>query len=81
MNITANKEPTKIAIVSWPKISNAFLAKISPYFKFPDWVKNKGTATSEKFHKFLPKEKERIVQKDINSATREDLISVYEIFI
>ena len=61
------------------KVSNAFLSKIRPYFKFPDWVKNKGTATSEKFHKFLPKEKEKIIQKDINVATREDLIAVYGI--
>ena len=61
------------------QVSNVFLAKISPYFKFPDWVKNKGTATSEKFHKFLPKEKEKIIQKDINTATREDLIAVYGI--
>ncbi|UGS23083.1 ComEA family DNA-binding protein [Flavobacterium channae] len=61
------------------KVSTAFLSKISPYFKFPDWVKNKGVATSEKFHKFLPKEKEKIIQKDINTATREDLIAVYGI--
>jgi DNA uptake protein ComE-like DNA-binding protein len=61
------------------QVSNVFLVKISPYFKFPDWVKNKGTATSEKFHKFLPKEKEKIIQKDINVATREDLIEVYGI--
>lgn len=61
------------------KVSNSFLSKISPYFKFPDWVKNKGTATSEKFHKFLPKEKVKIIQKDINAATREDLIAVYGI--
>lgn len=61
------------------QVSNTFLAKISPYFKFPDWVKNKGTANSEKFHKFLPKEKEKIIQKDINTATREDLIAVYGI--
>jgi DNA uptake protein ComE-like DNA-binding protein len=61
------------------QVSNAFLSKISPYFKFPDWVKNKGITTSEKFHKFLPKEKEKIIQKDINVATREDLIAVYGI--
>ena len=61
------------------QVSNAFLSKISPYFKFPDWVENKGTATSEKFHKFLPKEKEKFIQKDINTATREDLIAVYGI--
>ena len=61
------------------QVSNAFLSKISPYFKFPDWVKNREKATSEKFHKFLPKEKEKILQKDINTATREDLIEVYGI--
>ena len=61
------------------QVSNAFLTKVSPYFKFPDWVKNKGTATSEKFPKYLPKEKEKIVQKDINFASREDLIAVYGI--
>ncbi len=61
------------------KVSNAFLSKISPYFKFPDWVKNKTNVVSEKFHKFLPKEKEKIIQKDINTATREDLIAVYGI--
>ena len=62
------------------KVSNSFLAKISPYFKFPDWVKNKGNTPSfDKFHKFLPKEKEKIVQKDINTATRDDLIAVYGI--
>ena len=61
------------------KVSNAFLSKISPYFKFPDWVVNKGTSNSDKFHKFLSKEKEKIIQKDINAATREDLIAVYGI--
>ena len=61
------------------KVSNSFLSKISPYFKFPDWVKNKGTAASEKFHKFLPKEKVKIIQKDINAASREELIAVYGI--
>jgi DNA uptake protein ComE-like DNA-binding protein len=59
--------------------SNVFLAKVSPYFKFPDWVINKGKASSGKFHKFLPREKEKIIQKDINIATREDLIAVYGI--
>jgi DNA uptake protein ComE-like DNA-binding protein/cell division protein FtsB len=61
------------------QVSNVFLAKVSPYFKFPDWVINKGTASSGKFHKFSPREKEKIIQKDINIATREDLIAVYGI--
>ena len=61
------------------KVSDEVLNKISPYFKFPDWVTNKSNSTSEKFHKFLPKEKVAIIQKDINIATREDLIAVYGI--
>ncbi len=61
------------------KVSDELLNKISPYFKFPDWVTNKASRTSEKFHKFLPKEKLAIIQKDINAATREDLIAVYGI--
>ena len=61
------------------KVSDEVLNKISPYFKFPDWVTNKSNSTSEKFHKFLSKEKVAIIQKDINIATREDLIAVYGI--
>jgi len=61
------------------KVSDEVLSKISPYFKFPDWVANKSTSTSKKFQKFLPKEKVAIIQKDINLATREDLIAVYGI--
>ena len=61
------------------KVSNSFLSKISPYFKFPDWVINKRVTASEKFHKFLPKEKVKIIPKDINAATRDELIAVYGI--
>lgn len=61
------------------KVSEEVLNKISPYFKFPDWVTNRSNSTSDKFHKFLPKEKVAIIQKDINLATREDLIAVYGI--
>jgi DNA uptake protein ComE-like DNA-binding protein len=60
-------------------ISDSLLKTIVSYFKFPDWVINKGKASSGKFHKFLPREKEKIIQKDINIATREDLIAVYGI--
>ena len=61
------------------KVSNSFLSKISPYFKFPDWVTNKKVTASEKFHKFLPMEKVKIIPKDINAATRDELIAVYGI--
>lgn len=58
------------------------MAVISPYFKFPDWVKNKQVsklavflnAKSEYFSK-----KEKVVVKDINQATQEDLIKIYGI--
>jgi DNA uptake protein ComE-like DNA-binding protein len=51
---------------------------MSPYFKFPDWVKSKSAKTyvqysnGEKFKKV-----EKIVVKDINRATAEDFINVY----
>ena len=65
------------------KISDSLLAKISPYFKFPDWVNNKnkdyssvsGNSEGKSFYK---KAKE-IVVKDINKATKEDLIQLFGI--
>ena len=56
------------------RISDSLLNEISPYFKFPDWVKNNQT----------PAKKESSVKKaptikDLNSATAEDLKSVYGI--
>lgn len=61
------------------KVSDDLLAKISPYFKFPDWVSNTSKTKEQKFYKYSAKEKEKIVKKDINSASREDLIAVYGI--
>ncbi|MES2240718.1 MAG: helix-hairpin-helix domain-containing protein [Bacteroidota bacterium] len=63
-------------------ISDSLLAAIAPYFKFPDWVKNKkeskliafSNVKSEGFSK-----KEKLVVKDINQATQEDLIKIYGI--
>jgi DNA uptake protein ComE-like DNA-binding protein len=60
-------------------VSDEVLNKIAPYFKFPDWITNKSSNTYTKFQKFLPKEKVAIIQKNINLATREDLIAVYGI--
>jgi len=56
------------------KISDSLLNEISPYFKFPNWVTNKKTS-------YIPFEKktEKIIVKDINQATQEDLIKVYGI--
>ena len=61
------------------KVSNEVLRKISPYFKFPDWVTNTSSNNANKFQKFPSKEKVAIIQKDINAATRDDLIAVYGI--
>ena len=61
-------------------VSDSLLATMSPYFKFPDWVKNKKGSTyvqyegREKFAKV-----EKVEVKDINLATQEDLIKVYGI--
>ena len=63
-------------------ISDSLLAVISPYFKFPDWVKNKATAKSAAFSNTKSEyfsKKEKNVVKDINQATQEDLIKIYGI--
>ena len=63
------------------KISDSLLNVISPYFKFPNWVKNKESSnnyTKEYIEKKNPK-KERIVVLDINQATQKDLMKIYGI--
>ncbi|MDT0648899.1 ComEA family DNA-binding protein [Autumnicola edwardsiae] len=52
-------------------ISDSLLSALSPYFKFPDWVqerKTAGIASAEKVNS--------IKQKDLNSASAEDLMKV-----
>lgn len=63
------------------KVSNDLLAKISPYFKFPDWVKNKKNANSfyKEYSKQTVDKKAKIVITDINEATQEELMKVYGI--
>lgn len=62
------------------KVSNALLAEISPYFKFPDWVKNK---QKHDFYAGYSKQtvdkKVKITVTDINLATQEELMKVYGI--
>lgn len=60
------------------RISDSLLHAISPFFKFPDWVKNKKQFEGNKNfpHTVYPK-KEKIVVIDINQATQEDLMKVY----
>lgn len=60
------------------KVSDSLLNAISPYFKFPDWVKNKKSSfTSYEKQSFVKNEK--IILIDINKATQEDLIKIYGI--
>lgn len=60
------------------KVSDSLLNAISPYFKFPDWVKNK----KNNFQSFAKKDfskPEKIIILDINLATKEELMKVYGI--
>lgn len=59
------------------KISDSLLHAISPYFKFPDWVKNK--KTSKEFVAYEKSSftiKEKIAITDINTATQDDLMKI-----
>jgi len=62
-------------------ISDSLLNKISPLFKFPDWIQNKNNYSTEKrvfSMKTFPK-KEKFIILDINEATKEDLMKIYGI--
>ncbi|MGJ8744721.1 helix-hairpin-helix domain-containing protein [Polaribacter sp.] len=68
------------------KISDSLLNKISPYFKFPDWiVKNSqkkqysNSSVAKKNQSSFNKLKNKITTTDINKATAEDLKTVYGI--
>jgi len=63
------------------KISDSLLEVISPFFKFPDWIKNKSGFKAEKkeFVKNVYPKKEKTVVLDINQATQEDLVKIYGI--
>lgn len=59
------------------QVSDSLLLVIAPYFKFPDWIKNK-----KEYNPFVKKEyvkTEKIIVKDINQATQEDLIKIHGI--
>ena len=59
-------------------VSDSLLRTMSPYFKFPDWVKDKKNTTYVKYspNKVIANEVKGSV-KDINLATQEDLMKVY----
>ncbi len=50
------------------QVSDSLLQKIAPYFKFPDWVKDKNKSVFSTAHK--------IIQIDINQASSQDLIAI-----
>ena len=72
-------------------VPDSLLAKLSPYFKFPDWVNKKNQqvkgqpekayASADKYPEKYPSKKERAAQPalDINNALEEDLVAVYGI--
>ena len=60
------------------KVSDSLLKAISPYFKFPDWVKNNKN-NSQEFAKNDFSNPRKIIVLDINQATKEDLMKVYGI--
>ncbi|MDY0781049.1 helix-hairpin-helix domain-containing protein [Tenacibaculum sp. IB213877] len=65
------------------KVSDSLLAKLSSYFKFPDWVvkrnkqKNKSNKSTSSFQKEYSKKE--ISTNDINLATSEDFKTIYGI--
>lgn len=59
------------------KVSDSLLHVISPYFKFPDWVKNKKEFKDyKKYDNTAFAKNKKIVVIDINQATQEDLIKI-----
>ena len=60
------------------KVSDSLLKAISPYFKFPDWVKNNKN-NSQEFAKNDFSKPGKIIVLDINQANKEDLMKVYGI--
>ncbi|MGV9004522.1 ComEA family DNA-binding protein [Flavobacterium sp.] len=60
------------------KVSDSLLRVISPYFKFPDWVKSK-KGTYQPYEKKDFGKREKLLILDINLATKEDLMKIYGI--
>jgi DNA uptake protein ComE-like DNA-binding protein len=60
------------------KVSDSLLNTISPYFKFPNWVKNKKEKESTYAKTGFPVKEIKVIL-DINQATKEDLMKIYGI--
>lgn len=63
------------------QVSDSLLEKISPYFKFPDWVTNKKTPKNSYVKTFEENKavSKEIIKTNINTATKEELMKVYGI--
>ena len=59
------------------KVSDSLLGAISPFFKFPEWLKNRKVFKVHPNKDFVEKQKNVIM--DINLASQDDLIKVYGI--
>lgn len=60
------------------KVSDSLLHVMSPFFKFPDWVKNKKN-NYQPYEKTNFSKTEKITVLDINQASKEDLMKIYGI--
>lgn len=70
--------PEEFQVVT--QVSDSLLSVISPYFKFPDWVKNKKEFKDfKKYDNTAFAKKEKVIILDINQASQEDLIKIYGI--
>lgn len=61
-------------------VSDSLLRVIAPFFKFPDWVKDRKEKTSHSENRqsvFTKRDKPVFI--DVNDATQEDLIKIYGI--
>ena len=58
------------------KVSDSLLNKISPYFKFPDWVTKQQNKIVKKSHLKKEDSKVSISTNDINSATAKDFQTI-----
>ncbi|WP_163400709.1 ComEA family DNA-binding protein [Flavobacterium fluviatile] len=60
------------------KVSDSLLDVISPYFKFPDWIRDKKTFNnySKEYATKSFSKKEKMVVLDINQASQEDLMKI-----
>ena len=64
-------------------VSNDWMKKYAPYFKFPDWVTNKSSSKYPSYFKNeyvkFEKKEAKIVVQDINTASQVELEKVYMI--